>query len=413
MKSILVNNKSYIVVAAFYLNVSMLLDCLGNFFVLIDKQFILRGTLQKSIYFLLIILLWLYLIQFSKNWLDLFTKGCLSVIVFLTSLLLDPQIHIILFRAFYIFFADVFCVYCIISNLKNLKKFEKVITIYIYLSIIYAIILLLMYRKLRHGYSMDFSYRSFPLAAFSLLMGLQKRKKRYTLIFIFILITNLIAGSRGVLLCNMLLFVLIYMFTINSRNCAGRLCGIVIFSIGLGVMLINMSHIGNVLQNYMPNSRTIEFLAEGKLNLLTGREGYYSECINAIIQEPLKIRGVLSDRIYIGQQLNKPIGDYFSAYAHNFIIELCFQYGIIGMILCFIMLFILVNSFKKLLKMRNSEPELVRLFMVSISYAVGQLAFSNSYITSIAFGMACGTVRLVNLKWKEKIKLESVLECKN
>ena len=95
--------------------------------------------------------------------------------------------------------------------------------------------------------------------------------------------------------------------------------------------------------------------------------------------------------------------------AHNIFVELGFQFGIIGIFLCLILIIFFIRAFIKTYKMKHTYPELCMFFLMVSSFSIGQLLFSDSYLTTLSFGLLCGIIKLVDCYWK-KYKFKIAME---
>lgn len=59
--------------------------------------------------------------------------------------------------------------------------------------------------------------------------------------------------------------------------------------------------------------------------------------------------------------------------------------------------------------MKHTYPELCMFFLMVSSFSIGQLLFSDSYLTTLSFGLLCGIIKLVDCYWK-KYKFKIAME---
>ncbi len=111
----------------------------------------------------------------------------------------------------------------------------------------------------------------------------------------------------------------------------------------------------------------------------------------------------------MGITLAETSSEIFGSYAHNIFVELGFQFGIIGIFLCLILIIFFIRAFIKTYKMKHTYPELCMFFLMVSSFSIGQLLFSDSYLTTLSFGLLCGIIKLVDCYWK-KYKFKIAME---
>ena len=145
------------------------------------------------------------------------------------------------------------------------------------------------------------------------------------------------------------------------------------------------------------NSRTLELLIDGNFFYLSGRDNYYCFILNKFTSNIWKIRGIYSDRIYLGDYFNRSdINAIFGSYSHNFFLEVLFQFGLWGIPLIIICCLCVVRSTQRVKE--TGDISLKIIYSISASYCIGQLLFSNSYLTAMSFGIFAGVIICVLCK---------------
>lgn len=394
---------------AFYLNIGMIIELLDKILLLLNIKFEYLSFLQQGLYLFIGSFLFLYILKDNVNIVNNILKLCFFISVLLVSLIINPSIKVILVKSFIYFITQVYLVYCFVINAKELRLLINALKKYILFAVIFAFILFILYRNDEYAYSMDFSYKSFLSAALSFLLFCKEKKSRYFLAFIFIAFTNFRVGSRGIFLCYIFLLFFTYLININRKKIIpDMLLGLSVFSCIL-FFTVNIEYVGRLLVNKFPFSRTAELMATGRIFDLSGRGEYYIACIKEMLDNPLKIRGFLSDRIFMGRYFERYSEDgIFGSYAHNILVELSFQFGVFGVIVCFLFIILFLRSFIKIYKMKKEYPELCVLFLIASSFSIGQLLLSDSYLTALSFGLICGMLRMVYLFWRKFVNSSQV-----
>lgn len=285
---------------AFYLNIGMIVELLDKALLLVGLNFNYVSIVQQGLYLLIGCILFFYIIKDSSNTVNNLLKFCLFITILIISILITPGIEKIIIKSVIYFLTQVYLVYCCIENSREIDWLVNSLKKYIFLAMVYAGIVYIVFGKNEFAYSMDFSYKSFLPAALSFLLFSRKKKKLYLGIFVFFLVINFRVGSRGIFACYAFLIIFNYIVNINRKN---LLLYVIIGAAGfLGIffLLFNMQTIGEIIIKKAPLSRTAVLMANNRLLDLSGRGEYYITCINKIIEEPLHIRGILSDRIFMG-----------------------------------------------------------------------------------------------------------------
>ena len=142
-------------------------------------------------------------------------------------------------------------------------------------------------------------------------------------------------------------------------------------------------------------SYVLETLIQG--NFGTSRGVIYDFVLEEIKSNPLKIRGFYSDRVALRLFLDEKT--VLGVYPHNFILEVLYQFGIWVIPFLLFLLYRFIRVFKYCC-LKNDDG--VRgMTVISTAYAVGQLAFSGSYLTTASFALFVGILVSVNGSTKE------------
>lgn len=212
-------------------------------------------------------------------------------------------------------------------------------------------------------YNMSFSYGCLlPMVA------LCRKKKIYSIIasiFLFLIVLSI--GSRGAAI----IFV-IYLFFDIMQNNKKLVLPMIILVFGLLTLLpVFISY----LESIGISSRTLWHFTSSEMFRYDDRESLNDISIDAIINNPFGI-GLWGDRIILKGE---------GAYAHNIIIEILLNWGvvlgfiiIIGFVVKFIQLYLHSNKINK------------NRLVVYLLVCIGPLMASSSYLISSNFGIFCG-----------------------
>lgn len=309
------------------------------------------------------------------------------------TMLITPASFIIMPKALFYGICNVLVTIFLFLQVDNIYKFEKALIPYIYLGLIYCIFSWLEFNS-NGQYSMSFSYSIMIPALVSLTQFISKRKYRYLIFFLIFAIVNLRIGSRGSFLCFGAAILFIFMIFKGIKKIIFILSALLPAGI---LVFANLQKIFMWLHDIFPDSRNIELFAEGNFLYLSGREEYYEFIMNHIMKSPLQIRGIFSDRIYLGNYFNRTdVTEIMGSYAHNFFLEVLFQFGIWGLPILIFFIFVVIKSIHIVKITENIS--LKNLYIVFASYCIGQLMFSSSYLTAISFGCYVGIITLILLK---------------
>lgn len=231
----------------------------------------------------------------------------------------------------------------------------------------------------------SFSYLTFIPSAICFAHVLQGRFSRHLIPLIIMAVANLLYGGRGFFLC-MAVFLLIYSFTYFKSN-KNVLAIVTLLAISILVFSLFGDAIISLITGIGISSRTISF-ATGELND-NSRIHIWTSLLSEFIKEPLKIRGLLSDREYLAIVFQRYSEQAIAGwYSHNFAVEILFEFGIVGV---FILLFAFRKYFgiNKELKKRKNEKEIVLFYIVS-AFFFAKMSISSSYLIDLTTGIIIG-----------------------
>lgn len=390
-------------ILAFALNMSMLYEMGSNILIIFgfnegSRAFAYLTDANKMVQ-ILFLLLTVFLLLRSKRTYVALTVGILWLCIDFLSLIITPEISVIFFKCLFYTIRNVIVLIFYFTEIDDYKKFVTELIPYIYIGVIFSFTQIAAFR-VTNLYSMQYSYSSIIPGMLCIILAFDQKKVRYFLMGIVFIAVNLMCGSRGVLLCYFALAVLYIIVFLKQKQ---RWLAITIFGVLCIMLFLNLQNIFLWLNQLMPNSRTIQLFAEGDIFHMSSRDKYYNFVLDAISNSPLKINGIYSDRYYIGQFFGrKNATDIFGSYAHNFFLEVLFQFGIWGIPFLFFIIFSICYSIHII--RRSQDKALMALFIVFAAYCIGQLMFSSSYLTEVSFGCLTGIMLSVYLKRKNLIR---------
>ena len=356
-----------------------------NLFNLTEAEFII-GIFNKTVYLLFFLVSFLFLIKLKRyltiNIIILTGWG----ILFLFSCIVTPQVLDLFRQATFYFIANVFIPVLLFSQikLKDINAVEKNLGKYIYFSVIYAVLELLVYEKYGN-YDMGFSYSILVPTLLCFILMFKGKKILYCIFLSILIIANLKCGSRGSLLCYAIF--ILYFFVLNKIRYKSVIA--VLSICVLSVFLINFNSILNFVGSLLGDSRTLSLFTDGNLFYLSGREKYYEYVWHQFLDSPLDVKGIYSDRIYLSDFFGRSmINEIWGSYAHNIFLELLFQFRIYAIPIICVFFIVVVCSFNKIKKIKCDGLE--NLYCIFSAYCIGQLIFSSSYLSAPSFGWFIG-----------------------
>ncbi|EOS25694.1 hypothetical protein C806_01821 [Lachnospiraceae bacterium 3-1] len=267
----------------------------------------------------------------------------------------------------------------IFSKIEDFGRLERELRIYIYFMAVYSL-LNICYNKIYGGYSMDFSYHAVLSAILSLLFAVVYGKRVYYFYFALYCVSNLWAGSRGSFLCIVISAILIVFLYGKKTNV--KLATMLGVSVG-GFAFLFKNVIIDFLSEWMGNSRTLDLLKNGQLFNMSGRDSFYYHIKDTMFDNIFSIKGFYADRLYLCNAFKKPFSP--GTYAHNIVYEIVYDFGGLGIIFLFFMLYFTIKCY--MVVKRVDDKALKNLYIISVSYAFGQLFISSSYLIAPSFGI--------------------------
>ena len=209
----------------------------------------------------------------------------------------------------------------------------------------------------------------------------------------------LFMGTRSFFLGTIISFILLYYITVAQKSATKKVWAIVI----LLVIVLSFFLFGESLMRFLvqafPDSRTIRYMASGDLLDVANRDYFYRRIISSLKDNPLKMYGLIGDRIYLSAP-GSSVDDILSNFSHNCILELFMDFGVIlGFILSVYFIVILLKAFRKSC---NLGKDLNRVFVIIFGCEIVNIMVSASFLSSysiwLLFGLAYATCKQVEIK---------------
>lgn len=247
---------------------------------------------------------------------------------------------------------------------------------------------------------MSFSYYLLPSVIFMCYYSLENNEVKNWLYALLGITMVVIAGTRGPLVCLSSFFILYFIFHIKN------VITFIKFSpIFFGFTYLSLSNktiewlsaLNNFLINQGLNLRIIQLIIIRDIHNKSGRDIIQSMIIESIKNKPIEGHGLMGDRIASqGFIKTRTTGTY----AHNILIEIWCQFGIIIGSLLMLMLFILI-----LYALFKEKNKLARDFiLVVIPIGLVKLFLSASYLLEPYFFFLIGLC-ISSIKLRYSIRL--------
>lgn len=293
---------------------------------------------------------------------------------------------------------------CIVLNDQSLRKLYKCSIAVMFISIVYILYFLNSGRALARD-NMDYAYRVLP-AILIIIANLFVNKVKVTnILFVAIGLIFLISlGTRGPVLCAIacvliMLYKKIGLTRILAVSCAiGIAVSIFMSSTQYTIFMIKAS---DTLEDMGLSTRFIELMLAENLSDANGRDAIQDKLMGEVKENPYKIRGIYSDRQDTIGLIDTEYSTSYAegTYAHNIIIEMLYDYGvIIGTILLLVILFFVVRIFYK------NNLTVVYIPVVVVCCGLVHLLLSGSYLTDQLFFFMIGLFANPNFMHPEGCK---------
>lgn len=316
-------------------------------------------------------------IKFDKIY---FIYLCFGLYLFLNLILKiqDKRLLIVYFKFLIILFISFRFTYLNIS-LKYLNIYLK------YFNILYIIFLLYLIKNQFLYYSLKLNYMSWgyecliPTLIFSYLYN---RNKEYKYLFLTSLsiIALFLFGSRFSFLLGITgVFLFVYFIFNKFFKYLCWISGIIFLLIFQNLDII-LKNIIDILNKYHVPSFSVVRLYNSFLGLntdgkgiLSGRELWYSEALKLIKEYPLFGSGILG---YVNKIPIKLYNGNGTFYPHNIFLEILMHFGIVGLIIFFIIIFLVI---RKIYIKRKNGYKIDNIYFVFVILSL-KLLLSSSYL---------------------------------
>ena len=239
--------------------------------------------------------------------------------------------------------------------------------------------------RVLEGYSMTWAYSILPSVLMLIYWGVREKHLLADILAVFGFLLILSYGSRGPIVCVLVFTALLIAINMVNRK---KYSIIVLFFI-LIVIILNtnyvsliVSYLRGIISRTGFSTRVFDMMLRNDILNDTGRSPIRAALLSAISERPLLGYGLYADR-YLSSS-----GIYIAGmYAHNLVLELWTQFGVI--IGSLIMLVIGVLVIKAVIKAREDAHQLCML-LIFICVGVVKLFMSGSYLQEPYFFLLIG-----------------------
>lgn len=228
-------------------------------------------------------------------------------------------------------------------------------------------------------YNMSFGYMIVLPLLFQINELTQKNQKKKVLVLllvIFQIAAILIYANRGVLLA--IIFFLIYKFAFETKSRVKKTVAIIILVIAIVVLSSSLQTIAQRTVDFLAlfdmESRTLDFLAEGTMDHMAGRDRIWAICFKMIEEKPLLGWGLGGEYYHIGKLYGVPY-DEITAQAihpHNGIIQNFVCFGLLGGLVSTLVVLL------PLLQLKTKDQYKHYLLLIFASSAIIPMCISNA-----------------------------------
>lgn len=273
-----------------------------------------------------------------------------------------------------------------IRNERYLERlFAKITPFVVLFGVIYYIIVLST--AVNTGTEQDqdnmaFAYNLLPFSLFTLFGFLEKKSVVNLVLLVVSVVLQFLTGTRGPLLCiciALLLYLFLYKSTVKAKVFAVLIGGAVVAYLMSDLFTEHIEILAEFLEDVGISNRIVDKLVEGELADSSGRDRINNIIIAGIWDHPLLGNGLFGDR-YLLQASGSSL-----TYAHNILLELLCQFGLLGGGVIFAG--IIYMQFFALKKRRMKSCWMLMLIVAGFV----KLFMSNSYIIEPVFFLLIGS----------------------
>lgn len=288
--------------------------------------------------------------------------------------------------AFYLFF-------------YNEKWDERINTVVKWRWILYAYFALaaMNYVRLAGGY-MEIAYNLLCPVLIVTYYAVVNKKRLMIISMIIINLFIVFFGSRGAMFCVLLSAVSFFILTYHKMQKRERIISIAVLILLFISLIISYTTLFDFLSTKLSFTRNIQQILDGTFftdRSASVRMRMYDLCLNEVSAHPLTIRGMLSDRVLLTGTLS--VGVSGGYYAHNFVVEILYQFGaLFGGLIVLWLLIATIKSYINISRIHNDSYNII--FSSCVAAIIPYMMLSGSYLTEAVQWMLFGYVAMMSKK---------------
>lgn len=313
----------------------------------------------------------------------------------------DKELEKLVFRNLYLWCWPYFILALKIKDFDLLFKTLKIVG---YIAIICEIFRLSLFNTVGIPYSQETGYAVLiSLSVFTL--ALVKEKKIYYILPVSIsFLIILMSGSRGPLLCGILLFVIVFF----EQNRLSQKTFFTLFIAFLVYFIYNiyryeiLTWLLELFSQMSVSTRSIELLLNNEIGEDNIRDALRNTSFQYALQHPFVGTGVLNDRVYLYKFgfITSATATVYGSYSHFFFAEVLMQFGLLpGCLLIFIFF---KKIWYRIFKAVSVSEQ--NVFIISVTVGFLPLLVSRSWFTYQLFYLLLGIL----FSTKSKIKCQEL-----
>ena len=267
-----------------------------------------------------------------------------------------------------------------VSSLEIVEKSLYSISILTFILVVLYVAVYFSGGFIIEQYNMSFSYGCLlPMVSFY-----RQRTLSGYLVSIFFMIAIIALGRRGAAMV-FLAYVIYDIFQYNKKYS--------LLMVGfLMICFLMLPLLAEWLESVGIHSRTLTLLANNEIDQYSSRRYIYNMFYQILDKHPNFGIGLFGDRVYLN-----------GVYCHNILLEMSLNWGYIGVIIIWPVLFIILMSiFLKCDKVNKNRMVCYTLVLI------GPLMASGSYLINPNFGIYCAIVYLLYKDRKNMLRMRAV-----
>lgn len=320
---------------------------------------------------------------------DVSTAWIISLAYFsilLISLILCEPIEIFLARGIIYFIMNVFCIILLFKKISDIDFFIDNLKKYIPISVLYTILELISWSD-ANDYDMRYTYAIAVPLLISLLRVRENRslmvKTINSLLVVMYLYTIFRCGSRAGVLYFIIALFMLFIYEKKDK----KIIALTIITMFVLVLYIFRYQVLAFMMLKFPASRTIGLLNDGLFFYDASRFDYYRPLIKSVLNNPFTIRGLYSDRIFMGNLKGETgLENLWGCYSHNVYLEILYQFGFFAVPVLIVFTCLILRTIFK----AKEDAKLQKIVIIFFPSTIFQLMVSSSYLISASSGILVG-----------------------